>query len=196
MSESTSNLKYLTGTGWPDPTVDEDYLHRAFALLDAYDREAVTQEVREALGLEKGQQLSDALPLSWEVRERLWTFFGRGAEAADPEQWINVLRRVIRGENERRRAEQADGRRTCLYRFHDEAGRLLYVGIASDPDARERQHRYSQRWAPLIGGRTDEWFDTRKEAAVAELAAIKDEAPLFNEAGRRRLPALPPEEVA
>lgn len=82
---------------------------------------------------------------------------------------------------------------TCLYRFHDDAGRLLYVGISKDPNVRERQHAASQRWYPLVAEREDEWYPNRRDALRAEAAAILNESPLFNEAGRSRLPALPVE---
>ncbi|MFF9168278.1 MULTISPECIES: hypothetical protein [unclassified Streptomyces] len=73
-------------------------------------------------------------------------------------------------------------RRTALYRFFDDSDSLLYVGIAYDPDRRAKLHARSaaDTWWPLIKERTDEWFDTRKEAEAAEKAAIASERPRFN----------------
>lgn len=72
--------------------------------------------------------------------------------------------------------------RTALYRFFAEDDSLLYVGIAFDPDVRQRQHAKSaaDTWWPLADRRTDEWFETRKEADRAEIEAIAKERPRFN----------------
>lgn len=73
--------------------------------------------------------------------------------------------------------------RTCLYRYFDEAGTLLYVGIAKDPEARKRGHRVMSEWFTCANRRDDIWFDTRELALAAERLAIKEERPLFNRCG-------------
>jgi predicted GIY-YIG superfamily endonuclease len=72
--------------------------------------------------------------------------------------------------------------RTALYRFFAEDDSLLYVGIAYDPDARQRQHAKSasDTWWPLAARRTDEWFEAREAADRAEIEAIAKERPRFN----------------
>lgn len=78
--------------------------------------------------------------------------------------------------------EQHPPERTALYRFYDAEEMLLYIGISWQPDERWADHRLGARkeWTSLIASRTLTWFDTRAEAQAAEIAAIKDEKPLYN----------------
>ena len=46
--------------------------------------------------------------------------------------------------------------RTALYRFFDEAGTLLYVGISNDPDVRWSYHARQKDWWPKVRSRTIE----------------------------------------
>lgn len=167
-------------------------LVRAFAIVRAVRHEPSLREVRGILGLAPGQPLGDALPLSQRQCDELRSLFGPSYELIDADQLIYHLLSTMRDADERlaKESRSIPLQPTCLYRFHDDDGRLLYVGVAYDPDAREKQHRHSQRWAPLIHEREDEWFDTREEALRAETHAIRNESPLFNEAGRPRLPSL------
>lgn len=87
-----------------------------------------------------------------------------------------------------RRAHNLSGP-SCLYRFFDAQGVLLYVGIAKDPVVRERQHAQHSTWHAHARSRTIEWFEDRESALAAERAAIRDEAPVFNVVGARGLPA-------
>lgn len=73
-----------------------------------------------------------------------------------------------------------DDHRTALYRFYDEGGALLYVGITANLEARWIEHERVQTWWPLVAKKTVEWFDTRPPARAAELQAIKDERPVHN----------------
>jgi hypothetical protein len=73
-------------------------------------------------------------------------------------------------------------RRTCLYRHFDVTGALLYVGISFEPVARKSGHRLAE-WFKSIAWTTEQWFDDRKSAMTAELAAIKTEKPLYNKQG-------------
>ncbi|MFC9987835.1 GntR family transcriptional regulator [Streptomyces globisporus] len=72
--------------------------------------------------------------------------------------------------------------RTALYRLYDTDDALLYIGISNNPGFRWKAHLYSdsKKWAPLATRRTDEWFETRREALAAEAAAIQAERPRFN----------------
>lgn len=73
-------------------------------------------------------------------------------------------------------------RPTALYRFYDDKGQLLYVGITVNPPARWRYHERerAESWWPHVARKTLQWFDTRREAALAEIKAIKIEGPLHN----------------
>ncbi|WP_284576666.1 GIY-YIG nuclease family protein [Streptomyces sp. 2P-4] len=74
-------------------------------------------------------------------------------------------------------------RRTALYRLTDAGGRLLYIGITTDPDARFKKHEGTAPWWPLVTKRALEWHPSRPEAERAELLAIGTEEPLYNRAG-------------
>lgn len=81
-----------------------------------------------------------------------------------------------------------DPGRTALYRLYDDAGRLLYIGIATDPEKRIKAHRWQEgkKWGREIAHHTAEWFERRTQAAIAEAAAIRAELPMHN---RRHHPA-------
>lgn len=70
--------------------------------------------------------------------------------------------------------------RTALYRLLAANGRLLYVGIAGNPDSRWGQHSTNQPWWNNVADRKVEWFPNRAAAAEAEVKAIKEERPLHN----------------
>lgn len=71
-------------------------------------------------------------------------------------------------------------RRTALYRLFDTEGRLLYVGIAFNPDSRWAGHSASKSWWPDVAEKRIEWHETRSAAVAAERAAIAAELPLYN----------------
>jgi predicted GIY-YIG superfamily endonuclease len=75
-----------------------------------------------------------------------------------------------------------DAERTALYRFYDADGRLLYIGISRQPDTRWKQHLNNLRkeWTSQATRRTLTWLNSRAEAEMAEVAAIKAEKPLHN----------------
>ena len=67
--------------------------------------------------------------------------------------------------------------RTALYRLLASNGRLLYVGISSNPDFRWGTHSNKQPWWDEVADRKTEWFSDRDAAAAAEVKAIKEERP-------------------
>lgn len=79
-----------------------------------------------------------------------------------------------------------DDRSTALYRLTDTDGRLLYVGITTDPEERFRQHASTSPWWPLVAHREIAWHATRPAAEKAEATAIEEETPLYNRAGSSR----------
>lgn len=72
------------------------------------------------------------------------------------------------------------GRQTCLYRFYDVQGYLLYVGITNSLEGRTSNHRSTKPWWGLVATMTVERFPSRAEAEIAERVAIRDELPAFN----------------
>jgi predicted GIY-YIG superfamily endonuclease len=68
----------------------------------------------------------------------------------------------------------------ALYRFYDDANRLLYVGITSAPRLRFDQHRAAKPWWEDIVVREVTWYPTRELLAAAEKSAIRRERPLYN----------------
>lgn len=96
--------------------------------------------------------------------------------------------------------------RTALYRLYDSGDRLLYVGIAKDPERRWWQHARDRAdsWWPDVARKSVEWFDTREAAEGAEVEAIKREGPPYNSAhivswnpppGCKRQASVPSERV-
>lgn len=69
-----------------------------------------------------------------------------------------------------------------IYRYFDTNGRLLYVGVTSDPEKRDQQHRATQPAAD-IASTTYECAFGRPAALRLERAAIKSEHPLHNKVG-------------
>lgn len=78
--------------------------------------------------------------------------------------------------------------RPCtVYRFFDRSGRLLYVGKALDPYARQKQHEKRAWWPDVDTLRTTHTvFWSEREALDAEDVAIRDENPLYNRVGGGR----------
>lgn len=74
---------------------------------------------------------------------------------------------------------------TCqLYRHFAADGTLLYVGISLSAVQRLSGHKGAAGWVHMIHHMTVQNFASRKDAARAEIAAIKAERPLFNKAHR------------
>ena len=68
----------------------------------------------------------------------------------------------------------------ALYRFYDEAGVLLYVGITADPGTRFKQHRGDKEWWTQVVNIRIEKLPTRAAVLAAERKAIREERPLWN----------------
>lgn len=67
-----------------------------------------------------------------------------------------------------------------LYRFFDDAGALLYVGITNNPRSRIGDHRVNSPWWDQAATITLARFASRAELEAAELVAIRDERPKYN----------------
>ncbi|MBX9392250.1 GntR family transcriptional regulator [Streptomyces sp. TRM72054] len=87
--------------------------------------------------------------------------------------------------NDRITAPAARPGQTALYQFCDDADRLLYVGITSDPKTRWARHRRyaATTWWTLATHVSVDWFAERDAAATAELRVIRTQAPLYNSGG-------------
>lgn len=70
---------------------------------------------------------------------------------------------------------------TYVYRLHNQAGELLYVGMATYPGKRLDQHATTTDWWPEVAGMTIERHPTRPAAHRAEIVAIATEAPKYNQ---------------
>lgn len=75
---------------------------------------------------------------------------------------------------------------TVLYRYFDEDGGLLYVGISNDVAFRDSQHFKKSEWRMIAKYIRTEIFPSRRLAEAAEEFAIHDEDPMGN--SRRRKP--------
>ncbi|MGW6941370.1 GIY-YIG nuclease family protein [Streptomyces xanthophaeus] len=73
--------------------------------------------------------------------------------------------------------------RVALYRLFDEEGRLLYVGVTSNPAKRWSFHERKKTWWPLVRIREIEWCLSRTEALTKEAQEIATKRPLHNADG-------------
>lgn len=69
---------------------------------------------------------------------------------------------------------------TALYRWYDDNGQLLYVGITGSLAGRQDAHGRKSSWAEFAARSTVERYPERAAAEQAEVTAIKAERPLFN----------------
>jgi predicted GIY-YIG superfamily endonuclease len=69
-----------------------------------------------------------------------------------------------------------------LYRFYDQEGSLLYVGISNTWYQRFHNHERKAGWFSKVASSTFEWHESRESVEAAELLAIKTENPQFNKA--------------
>lgn len=75
---------------------------------------------------------------------------------------------------------------TCaLYRHFSETGELLYVGMSANPMQRTYAHSANASWFGEVSTIRIERFDSREKARDAELKAIREESPAFNQQGKQ-----------
>ena len=67
-----------------------------------------------------------------------------------------------------------------LYRYFDDEGRLLYLGISGDYATRQGVHNSTSRWMPLAASSAINRYKTRGDVQKAEQEAVEAEHPLFN----------------
>lgn len=68
----------------------------------------------------------------------------------------------------------------CLYRHFDRMGILLYVGMSKNPFRRMIEHDLYSSWFSEIATVTISHYPSRREAIIAESAAILAEIPRHN----------------
>ena len=74
-------------------------------------------------------------------------------------------------------------KRTALYRLYaKETGKLLYVGITTNPNTRFKEHAADKPWWTDVDQPNTKivWYRNRRLAMSAEEKAIKTEGPVFN----------------
>lgn len=84
----------------------------------------------------------------------------------------------------------------ALYRFYNDSGQLLYVGITNDPPRRMGQHAKDKEWWAQVRGMTVDWYPDRPSVLAAEKRAINVENPLHNIQHKPTLLESSPGEVA
>lgn len=70
-------------------------------------------------------------------------------------------------------------RRTCVYTAFDQDGKVLYVGISTQPKARIKDHK-RKGWFSYAIKFELQWFDDRFLAMQAERQAIAQHNPIGN----------------
>lgn len=71
-------------------------------------------------------------------------------------------------------------KKTALYRWFNERGDLLYVGVSASLPARIKQHRHGSSFVEESSRMTIEWHNSREDALEAERVAIITESPKHN----------------
>lgn len=69
---------------------------------------------------------------------------------------------------------------TTLYRFYDQNGVLLYVGVTSVGPSRWADHEHHRSWWALVTRADAEHYPDRASAHAAEKVAIRSEQPPWN----------------
>jgi predicted GIY-YIG superfamily endonuclease len=77
-------------------------------------------------------------------------------------------------------AARLEARTHYVYRAHDAAGRLLYIGCTVNLPGRMNQHRRAAEWWQFVTDLTVETFPCRTAARAAEEQAIATEGAYFN----------------
>lgn len=70
-----------------------------------------------------------------------------------------------------------------LYRWYDEQGLLLYIGITNDLERRRDDHlrrSWWAAWAVVVDADRILGPMSKREATLAEIRAVEDEGPIFN----------------
>lgn len=85
----------------------------------------------------------------------------------------------------------------ALYRFFDDQGSLLYVGLTVNLPTRLRDHHRGKAWWQSVARMTVQRYPTRAEVVFAERLAIIAEKPLHNvrHSGSAKMVAAHEEEV-
>lgn len=68
----------------------------------------------------------------------------------------------------------------AVYRLYDADGTLLYIGLTSNPDSRWKDHRKEMLWWREVIAKQLVWYETRRQAAEVERAAIRSEGARYN----------------
>lgn len=69
---------------------------------------------------------------------------------------------------------------TSVYRYFDQGGLLLYVGITARGIARQREHNADKEWWPFVARQEVDHFESREAAAKRERHLIRQFHPPFN----------------
>lgn len=71
-------------------------------------------------------------------------------------------------------------KRHVLYRFYDQHGALLYIGISWQVATRMQDHKRTAKWWPQVATVRFEHLPDRDAAELAETVAIRSERPRYN----------------
>lgn len=72
---------------------------------------------------------------------------------------------------------------TSVYLYYDENDVLIYVGITSHGERRQKEHNKVQPWWPLVASQMVEHYPIRRQATDRESALIAKYCPPFNSQG-------------
>lgn len=79
--------------------------------------------------------------------------------------------------------EALEARPTCVYRYFDHRGKLIYVGASVNLDVRHQEHVDGAEWWWKVVRREVTWYPNRPEALAEEKRAQAEERPSDNTRG-------------
>jgi hypothetical protein len=101
---------------------------------------------------------------------------GRCANTSDPESWIGALMDDS--------STSAIAAPTSVYKYFDEHGTLIYVGITKRSIGRQAEHT-TKEWWPFVVQQEIEHYADRQTAATRESDLIRSFSPPFNKVHNR-----------
>jgi hypothetical protein len=95
--------------------------------------------------------------------------------------WLKADRNAALDEQAEKTAQYEVARKGhILYRFYDNLGELLYVGITADFDNRAKEHQSQKTWWPEVARSRIEHVASRRELLALERLVIIRERPRYN----------------
>jgi prophage antirepressor-like protein len=167
--------------------LDPDKLDKGRTRLHPNGNDGAVEFVNETAAAEllmRKPTMANRDVVRWILREAGPMLSSAGLREVGPVPLVDAERyRVLVNSSASAPADRMD-RPHVVYRFFDEDGRLLYVGISASARQRMTAHRATQPWWDDAAQVTFTRYPNYESARAAELEAIATEDPVYNRADR------------